>query len=159
MMRASLLISTALALSANVALAQDGEEGETDSDLDVTMTVIPEDVELSEAVILELEIPRDAEGEFRASEQGVINSASGLDTANAAREDGRSFGQETAAAAQENRESLGRESRPDLEDLLPDQVPNLPEIPDFPELPDGPEIPEGPELPELPDTPNGPPGD
>ena len=129
------LITSALvfALSGTWALAQDNGDGEDgDSDLDVTMTLLPENAQQPDAVTRELELPRDDEGAYRASQEGVENSAAGLEAANLAREDGRAFGQDTAAEAQENRENIGRESRPNLEDLLPDQVPDVPNLPDVP---------------------------
>lgn len=133
------LVGAALSLAGSLASAQ--EEGDGDG-LDVTITLLPEQVELPDAVTRDLELPRDDEGEFRPAPQAVENSAEALANATAARDEGRTFGLETA---QENRENAGRESRPDLDDL-PDQVPDLPNVPD---LPDGPD---------LPDTPAGPPG-
>jgi hypothetical protein len=150
MKRANQLLATTLALvlGASPAFAQDA--GEDDGDLDVTMRLLPANAELPDAATREIELPVNDEGEFRASEQGIENSLAGIETANAAREDGRAFGQEAAAAAQENRENMGRGSRPDLEELLPEQVPNVPEIPDRPDRP---------ETPELPEVPGGPPGE
>lgn len=149
------LLMTALtvALGANPAFAQgEGEEGDV-GDLGVTFVVLPEHVELPVAVTRELELPRDAEGEFRPPQQAIDNNTEGgLETANSARESGRTFGQETAAAAQENVENLGRGSRPDLGELVPEAAP-----PDLTEIP--PEVPNPPELPGRPDTPAGPPGE
>lgn len=128
-----ILIAPALALglSGADALAQDGDA----DDLDVTITLMAEDAEESDAVTRTLELPTNDEGEYIPSDQGVDNSAKGLETANAAREDGRAFGEATAAAAQESRENLGRGERPNLEDLVPDHVPNVPELPETPSPP------------------------
>jgi len=151
--RGIIVAGAACALAGNLALAQEeGEDG-----LDVTITLLPEHVELPDAVTRELELPRDDVGDFRASEQGVENSAAGLERANEAREQGRNNGLETA---EENRENMGRESRPSLEDL-PDQVPDLPDVPNPPDLPDPPggaDLPGGPDLPDTPAGPPGPPG-
>lgn len=134
------------ALGANPAFAQDdGDDDGNDGgdDLDVTITVIPEDADLPDAVTAELTLPMDEEGNYIPSEEGVENSAEGLATANEARADGRAFGEAAAEAAQENRENLGSGSRPDLEDLIPGSPPGIPDdIPGPPELPERPEVPE-----------------
>lgn len=129
----------AFALGAGAAVAQDGDDG-TD-DLELTMTLMPEDAELPDAVTRELELPRYAEGEnegeYIPSAQGVEHGTQGLDTANLAREDGRAFGEAAREAAQDNREEFGQGERPDLDDVLPDQVPDD-HTPDLPEPPAGP---------------------
>jgi hypothetical protein len=131
-----------LSLSASWVFAQEGEGGD---DLDVTMTLMPEGADLPDAVTRELELPRytegENEGEYIPSSQGVENSANGLETANAAREDGRAFGEAAAEAAQDNREEHSRGNMPDLENLLPDQVPDMPGPPDRPGPPDAPGAP------------------
>ena len=114
------------------ALAQSGEE---------TIALLPEGVELPDVVTDALDLPRDANDEYIASEEGVAHSAKGLATANAAREGGRAFGEEMAAAARENREAHTRGQRPDLSDLRPEQVPDNANLPALPERPDRPELP------------------
>jgi hypothetical protein len=111
----------------NWTFAEDGEQ---------TMTLLPEDAESPDAVTKMLELPKNDEGEYIASEEGVTHSAEGLATANAARESGRAFGEEMAANARENHENFSRGVRPDLEDLLPGQVPDgIPDTPAVPEIP------------------------
>lgn len=137
-----------LGLGADWTFAQDAP----DEDLEITMTLMPEDGDLPDAVTRELTLPVFPEGDENAddpipSQQGVDNSANGLTTANQAREEGREFGREAAAAAQDNRENLGRGGRPeDLPFGVPDDLPELPD--DLPGPPD--------DLPGPPDTP-GPP--
>jgi hypothetical protein len=116
------------ALSGGGAFAQ-GDDG--DGDLPLTMTLMPENAQQPDAVTREIELPRDAEGEFRASVEGVENSAAGLEIANAARADGRAFGEAAAeaaesnrAAAEDNRGDFGRGTMPNLGDLVPSQVPD-----------------------------------
>jgi hypothetical protein len=124
-------LSKALAVAAlscalsSFAFAQDDE---------LTMTLLPEGAELPDAVTKVIELPKNDEGEYLASEEGVANSAEGLAIANAAREDGRAFGEEMAASARENRENFTR-GRPDLGGLLPGQVPDgIPDAPAIPEI-------------------------
>jgi hypothetical protein len=125
------------------SLAQNGEQ---------TVVLLPEDAALPEVVTAAIDLPRDATGEYRPSANAVESSAKGLATANAAREDGRAFGTQMAANAAENRETHARGSRPDLSDLLPDQVPDHVTPPSPPEPPAAPpETPIGP--PETPVTP------
>jgi hypothetical protein len=129
-------------ISASV-LAQNGEE---------TVVLLPEGAELPDVVTAAIELPRDADGEYRPSAQAIENSAKGLETANAAREDGRAFGAQMAANAADNRETHSRGSPPDLNDLLPDQVPDHVTPPSLPEPPVAPpETPVSP--PETPATP------
>jgi hypothetical protein len=130
----------AFALSAGSALGQEGDEGSGDEGSDSsesTLTVIPEDAELPSVVTEDLALPKDGE-DFLPAVQGVEHGSAGLETANLAREDGRAFGEAAAAAAEQNREDFERGSRPDLEDLLPDQVPSIPDVPDVPNVPDPP---------------------
>ena len=137
-------VASALAclFSASV-LAQSGEE---------TVVLLPEGAELPDVVTAAIDLPRDADGEYRPSAHAIESSAKGLATANAAREDGRAFGAQMAANAADNRETNSRGSRPDLRDLLPDQVPDHVTPPSLPEPPVAPpETPVGP--PETPATP------
>jgi hypothetical protein len=126
-----LVTAFALALAGTSALADDGD---ADDGLDVTITLMPEDADLPDAVTAAIELPQDEEGPI-PNEEGVEHSADGLETANLAREDGRAFGEATAASADENRENLGRGSLPDLEDLVPDNVPETPDLPEIPSPP------------------------
>jgi hypothetical protein len=128
----SLAVATLAWTLSGWALAQDGEE---------TIVLVPEGVELPDVVTEAIDLPKNADGEYIASDKGVENSADGLATANAAREDGRAFGQEMAAAAQDNRESRSRGSRPDLSDLRPDRVPDDVSLPTLPEQPEPPVTP------------------
>jgi hypothetical protein len=98
--------------------AQEGDDGA----LDITMTLMPADADLPDAVTQELALPRDAQGEHRASEEGVTHSAEGLETANEARTDGGlAVAQDAAAeAAANDRADFGRGT---LSDELPNQMP------------------------------------
>lgn len=136
-------------------------------DLDVTMTLIPTDAELPDAVTRQIVLPQSAAAE------GVENSAEGLATANSrraaaaerpaaaserraaglaraagrrvafdaaadARARGADFGAEIGEAARQNRESFIRgDSGLDLP--IPDHLPDLPD--QRPDLPDLPELP------------------
>jgi hypothetical protein len=142
----SVLVAASLTLS-GYAFAQDAEQ---------TIALLPEGAELPDVVTAAIDLPKDADGEYRPSARAVESSAKGLATANAAREDGRAFGQSMAEQAKENRELRTRGERPDLADLLPDQVPDhvtLPTLPERPELPDPPALPEHPVTPPV--TPPG----
>jgi hypothetical protein len=137
----SSLVAVALAWTlGGSALAQDSEG---------TMVLVPDGVELPDVVTDAIDLPKDENGEYRASAAGVEHSAKGLAVANAAREDGRAFGEQMAAAAKENREDHLRGRMPDLSDLRPDHVPDNASLP---ELPQQPTLPERPERPELPDN-------
>jgi hypothetical protein len=125
----------AIALLANAACgtvaAQDEPSRSTrEAALELTMTLMPANAETPDAVMRTLELPKDTSGNFVPSTAGVVNSGRGLDTANAAREDGRAFGAAAAAAASENRENASRASRPPREDR-----PAPPETPDRPAPP------------------------
>ena len=125
------------------SLAQNGED---------TVVLLPEGAELPEVVTAAIDLPKDADGEYRPSVQAVESSAKGLATANSAREDGRAFGAQMAANAADNRATNSRGPRPDLSDRLPDRVPDHVTPPSLPELPVAPpETPVGP--PETPVTP------
>lgn len=141
---ASPFVASALAclFSASI-LAQNGED---------TVVLLPEGAELPDVVTDAIDLPKDANGDYRPSVQAIESSAKGLATANAAREDGRAFGAQMAANAADNRAATSRGSRPDLSDRLPDQVPDHVTPPSLPELPVAPpETPVGP--PETPVTP------
>ena len=136
----SSLFAVALACSlCGSALAQRGEE---------TIVLLPEGVELPDVVTNAIDLPKDENGEYRASEEAIAHSAKGIATANAAREDGRTFGEQMAATARENREDHVRGRMSDLSDLRPDDVPDNATLPELPEQPTLPERPERPELPE-----------
>jgi len=136
----SSLLAVALASSlCGSAFAQRGEE---------TIVLLPEGVELPDVVTKTIDLPQDENGEYRASEEAIAQSAEGIATANAAREDGRTFGEQMAAAAKENREVHTRSQMPYLSDLRPDHVPDNATVPELPEQPTLPERPERPELPE-----------
>src|SRR5262245_20081809 len=133
MKNTSAFIASALAclLSAQ-SLAQSGEE---------TVVLVPESARRPDVVTAAIDLPKDADGEYRPSVNAVESSAKGLATANAAREDGRAFGAQMAANAADNRETHARGTRPDLPDQVPDHVtpPSPPEPPVAP-----PETPVGP---------------
>ena len=128
----------ALVVTGGPAFADDGDV----PGLDETMRLMPQDATLPDVVTAAIELPKDEEGAHIPNKAAVEHSAHGLETANAAREDGRAFGEAMAAAARENRENVTRSSRPDLEDLLPDRVPGPPDAPDPPDVPDPPTPPD-----------------
>jgi len=140
----------ALAMSNNWALAEEGDDGDEDG-LFLTITMIPEDVELPGVVTGEITLPEEA-----AVEAGE-NSADGLERANQARADGHAMGEAAAEDARGNREDLGGGSLPNLDDLIPDSVPGVPhDLPAVPEdRPGEGEIPDVPAMPEAPDVPGG----
>ena len=96
--------------------------------LEITMTLLPASAQTPDAVTKTIELPKRPDGSDIPSAAGVEHSANGLATANAAREDGRAFGQATAAAARENRENATRASRPDPSEQRP-EPPETPETP------------------------------
>src|SRR5262245_65993257 len=103
-MKPTHLAAAALLALSGYAFAQDGEE---------TLGLLPEDAELPDVVTAAIDLPKDADGEYRPSVKAVERSAEGIATANAAREHGREFGQSMAAQAKENRELHARGERPD----------------------------------------------
>jgi hypothetical protein len=120
-----------------------------------TLVVLPEDAELPDAVTRAIDLPKNAAGEYLVSRSAVESSATGLATANAAREYGRAFGAEMAAKAADDRETRTRGA---AADRVPDHV-TLPPLPDLPaaplETPVGPpEMPVSPPI-ERPVTPPG----
>ncbi len=142
-------ITTAMLLTlSGYAFAQDAEQ---------TIALLPEGADLPDVVTAAIDLPKDADGEYRPSARAVERSAEGIATANAAREDGRAFGESMAAQARENRESRARGERPAFADLLPDQVPDDVTLPTLPERPELPELPEHPVTPPVapPSTPPG----
>ena len=123
----SSLLAIALASSlCGSAFAQRGEE---------TIVLLPEGVELPDVVTNTIDLPKDENGAYRASEEAIAQSAKGIAIANAAREDGRTFGEQMATAAKENREVHTRSQMPDLSDLRPDHVPNNAAVPELPSNP------------------------
>jgi len=146
--RTGLAVSSAvvLSLSASWVLAQEGEAGtEGSSELEVTLSLLPEGVELPDAAIRSLDLPRfpaeegsEEPGEYKPAQQAQDHALDALANATEARDEGRARGEAAAAAAQDNREEFGRGERPNLEDLLPDQVPEDPGPPDMPGPPDTP---------------------
>jgi hypothetical protein len=128
----SLIAATLVWMLSGWALAQDGEE---------TIVLLPEGAEQPVVVTGAIDLPKDADDEYIPSEEGVKNSADGLAAANAARDNGRAFGEEMAARAQESRENYARGARPDLANLLPGQVPGDVSLPDMPERPSVPVTP------------------
>jgi len=113
------------------ALAQDPPPRVTNV-LELTMVLIPANAETPAAVTAKIDLPKDAaSGNYIPSVQGVENSERGLETANAAREDGRAFGQATAATARDNRENAVRAAQGASEK----ERPAPPETPDRPTPP------------------------
>ena len=119
-------VASALAwLVSASSFAQSGEE---------TVVLLPEGAERPEVVTAAIDLPRDADGNYRPSVNAVESSAKGHATANAAREDGRAFGAQMAANAADNRETLARGAHADHG--TPPSPPELPVTP--PETPVGP---------------------
>jgi hypothetical protein len=93
-------------------------------DLDVTMRMVTDDVELTHSVVREIELPRSLE-----RPEGLGQSGSrGADAAREARERGREFGESMSEKARESRELI--KGKP--------QLPERPERPERPEMPDAP---------------------
>ena len=130
MKHTSLFVASALACLAGVSsLAQTGEE---------TVVLLPEGAERQDVVTAAIDLPRDADGNYRPSVNAVESSAKGHATANAAREDGRAFGALMAANAANNRETLGRGTHPDHP--TPPSPPGPPETPVRPPTPATPPV-------------------
>ena len=101
----SSFVSTALACLASASsFAQTGEE---------TVVLLPEGAQRPDIVTAAIDLPKDANGNYRPSVKAVEKSAKGHATANAARENGRAFGAQMAANAANNRETRARETHPD----------------------------------------------
>lgn len=127
------IATLALSLSSSWIYAQD-------DDPELTMRLLPAGAQASEDALRELTLPTravldengepvlDDDGnpvmEFIPSEQGLENGSQGLMRANEARFEGVANGAAAAEAAQNNREEMGRGGRPDLSEMLPDQVPD-----------------------------------
>ena len=129
MMKLLTMSVLASAVICGSAAAQDRpKRGNRDAALEITMTLLPASAQTPDAVTKTIELPKRPDGSDIPSAAGVEHSANGLATANAAREDGRAFGQATAAAARENRENATRASRPDPSEQRP-EPPETPETP------------------------------
>jgi hypothetical protein len=133
----SIGVALASAFVGGSAIAQEARErGYERAALELTMILIPANAQTPDAVTKTIELPKDdGSGAYVPSAQGVEHSAQGLETANAAREDGRAFGQATAAAARDNRENASRASR-DAD--TPPRQPTPAETPDRPASPQRP---------------------
>ena len=117
------------------AIAQDApnrSDDAKDSVLELTMSLIPANAQTPAAVTATIELPKNESGEYIPSARGIEHSAGGLDTANAAREEGRAFGEATAEGARENRENVGRATR---DAATPGRPSTPPETPDPPRPP------------------------
>ena len=100
--------------------------------LEMTMVLIPANAETPAAVTAKIDLPKDSStGSYIPNAKAVEHSEHGIDTANAAREDGRAFGQATAAAARDNRENAVRAAHAASEK----ERPAPPETPDRPTPP------------------------
>jgi hypothetical protein len=129
------VIAAALAgvLCAGAALAQNAaESGQVILGLDLTMRLMPADAVVPDAVVATIELPRAEDGSFIPHDKAVERSGRGLTTANAARENGRAFGEAMAAAARENREDVTRGGRADATPSPPDQAADRPLVPERP---------------------------
>jgi hypothetical protein len=129
-------VTLASAFVGGSAIAQEARaRGNERAALELTMVLIPANAQTPDAVTKTIELPKDdGSGAYVASAQDVEHSERGLETANAAREDGRAFGQATAAAARDNRENASRASR----DAAAPPRPAPPETPDRPAAPQRP---------------------
>jgi hypothetical protein len=138
MQRLFVITMLASAATCGTAVAQDEpERGNSGAALEITMTLLPASAQTPDAVTKVIELPRDTDGNTIPSAAGVENSARGLETANAARENGRAFGEAASAAARENREDATRASRgaASREHPTPPEMPETPETPDRPAPP------------------------
>ena len=106
-------------------------------ELELTMTLMPANAELPEAVTKTIELPASAAPRgAEASEAGReragdarANRQEGLDTAAEARERGLEFGEAMAEQARENREDAGRGDPPATPpDGPPDDLPGPPDL-------------------------------
>jgi hypothetical protein len=105
------ILATALAsaVGSNAGVAE-GQQGRTEKAAlpAPTMVLIPANARTPAAVTSAIELPRvDSNGAI-GSARGAERKASGPETPNRAREDGRAFGEATAAAARDNRENATR---------------------------------------------------
>ena len=132
-----LLLVTALTFAVSGVSAYAEDVDDAAGVLEGTMTLMPEDATLPDVVTAAIDLPKHEDGAYIPSAAAVEHAAHGLETANAARDDGRAFGEAMAAAARDSREDATRGHRPDPADL-PDQVPELPSPPELPDVPDHP---------------------
>jgi len=95
-------------------------------DLDVTMRMVTDDVELTDSVVREIELPSAVQRPERPGEPDARGRNVVDDVVDKARENGREFGESMSERARESREVPG--ARPER--------PQLPERPGRPELPD-----------------------
>jgi hypothetical protein len=129
MQRLFVISVLASAAMCGTAAAQDApKRGNSGAALEITMTLLPANAQTPDAVTKVIELPKDADGNSIPSSAGVEHSAGGLETANAARENGRAFGEAASAAARENRENATRASR----DAASGDRSTPPETPDRP---------------------------
>ncbi|WP_228152807.1 hypothetical protein [Marinobacter guineae] len=83
-------------------------------DLDVTMRMVTDDVELTDSVVREIELPLAVERPEAPGNSGLR----GLDAAEEARERGREFGESMSEKARQSRGLIeGRPERPDRPEL------------------------------------------
>lgn len=131
--RTAALLAGGLLVSA-VAFAEDDAVPE---ELELTMTLMPVNAELPDAVTRTIELPAAASGEaVEASERGLStadearqNRRAGLDTAAEARERGQELGEAMAEQARENREDAGRGDPPATPPAgPPDDLPRPPDL-------------------------------
>lgn len=112
-----------------------GEEQPLPDDLELTMTLMPEDAVLPEAVTRTIELPpaaSDTAAKAGAGGRSRANEAQkgreqGLDTAAEARDKGRDLGEDMAEQARENREDAGRGRPPEPPGGPPADPPGPPE--------------------------------
>ncbi|KMQ73463.1 hypothetical protein [Marinobacter subterrani] len=106
-------------------------------DLDVTMRMVTDDVELTDSVVREIELPRVVERPETAAEPGSkgLEASRGGRDAREVRERGREFGEAVSESARQTRDLMerdlleeGRPDRPDRREGL--ERPQRPELPD-----------------------------
>jgi hypothetical protein len=129
-----------IALVSAMGFAAQAQEAPSDTSLDVTIRLLPQNAVGPEEITRRIQLPPAAtvaappEEPTEGAPPGAENGQGrGLDTATEARERGRELGQETAERARENRESAGRPDNPGR--------PDTPAPPDAPRGP--PETPPG----------------
>lgn len=93
-------------------------------DLDVTMRMVLDDAELTDSVVREIELPLATPSELQRNK-----AASGLDTAEDARDSGREFGQSVAEDARSAKGSVDemreKPERPEMPSDAKDRVQNV----------------------------------
>lgn len=135
---AALLLALAVAAPA-AAQPGDDDAGPTES-LELTIMLMPENATTPESVTRVIELPAHAAAEAAEKAADGLDQANagrarredGLDTAAAARENGREFGQAMRELAQENREAHGRAEPPANPGGPPPAVPGPPVTPPGP---------------------------